>query len=90
MADRRITGPEAEAAHWEVTSRLALTVVVALLLLVLGIGFGGAALDVMTVLGLPLGYVMAGVGGPVLLLLLLIAHDGRQQTIDERYGAAEE
>jgi hypothetical protein len=26
----------------------------------------------------------------VLLLLLLIAHDGRQQTIDERYGAAEE
>jgi len=82
--------PEAEAAHWEVSCRLAVTLTVIALVLLVGIAFAAPVLDAVSVLGLPLGYVMAGVGVPVLMLLLLFGYEGRQGGIDERHGAAED
>jgi len=90
MADRGPLNPEEESAHWEMSCRLALILVVVALGLVLAVCLVGAVFDSVSVFGLPLGYAMAGLGVPLILTLLLFSYEARQEAIDERHGAAED
>lgn len=82
--------PEAEAAHWEMSCRLAVTVTVTGIVLLAAAALAPVLLDGSRLWGLPLGSLIAGAGVPVLVLFVIFAFDGRQGMIDERYRASED
>lgn len=82
--------PEASATHWMAERRLAVTMVVLTLALVAAAVLVPPWLGEIAVLGLPLGYFLAAIGVPLVLMVLAGLFSVRQAAVDETYDAAEE
>lgn len=82
--------PEAETAHWSMSVRLAVSITIAALLLLALAALSGLLLSGVSVFGLPLAFVIPGIGVPVALALLIFGFDLRQRGVDAAFHAAEE
>jgi len=82
--------PEASDTHWLAERRLAMTMVVVTLALVIAAATAPLWLGGLTVFGQPGAYFLAGTGVPLALVLLVGLFAVRQGAVDETYDAAEE
>lgn len=87
---RELLTPEAGDMHWLLERRLAATIVVLAAALVLGAALVPPLLPGATILGLPLGWFLAGLGVPIALVALVAVYIARQAAIDEACEVAEE
>lgn len=80
----------ASRRHWRASVLLAALTLGLWALLVLVLPFAAAALDRATFAGLPLGRWMLAQGALAGLLLLVAAHNRRQDRLDDRVGLDDE
>lgn len=82
--------PEAAAAHWARTRSLMWVCLIVWAIFSFGIHFFVGMLNGITFLGFPLGFYMAAQGSLIVFVVLIFWYAGRQNAIDEEFGAAED
>ncbi len=83
-------GSDTRQSHWRKTARLTYIVLAIWFLFGFVVPWFAKSLDAASFLGFPLGYYFIVQGSLIIFVLLIVAQNVFQDSIDEEHGVAEE